>query len=118
MVLGACLHHLSGTFLLEAADTPVHRSRTQLKRAVCVKIYDAKAAPPLAGSSSEPTFITRTPCNPGPWEVRAHFFVIVALIYFPHSAETGQEAAPAGLWEVKINCFFKPVVATLSGRRI
>lgn len=62
-------------FLLEAPDTPVHRSWTQLKRAICVKFMmstlhhhwlTAHQTPPLS-----PLLVQR-----GPWEVSGHFLLL------------------------------------------
>ena len=85
-------------FLLEAPDTPVHRSWTQLKWAICVKFImprphchwlRAHQAPPLS-----PALV-----QPGPWEVSGHFcycsFWFISLIEPKLSRETG----PAAHWE-------------------
>lgn len=68
---------------LEAPDAPVHRSRTQLKQTICVKMMIATAQRHwLRAHQARP--LLPLAARPGSWEVSSHFFVIVPVIYWPH----------------------------------
>lgn len=75
-------------FLLEAPDALVHRSWTQLKQVICVKCIMPRLRSHWLrahqASPSSPSVVKRVP------ERSLFIFVIVPLIYFLHSTETGQ----------------------------
>lgn len=85
--------HSSAAFLLAGADTPgPGRSRTQLKRALGVKFMTPPPRRHWLAAHHGPASVAPS----GPREACAltYFFLIVAVIYLPHSAGSVRRALP------------------------